>query len=113
MKKSYLGVVFTLICLLGLGVSARAQDAGKVVANVPFEFVAGGETLPAGTYSVSRVSFQAHRGLVIRSYDNSVFLLPIVFDGAPAEHAQLGLRVSIRYLPCACPASVRQPPDYI
>ncbi len=30
MKKSYLTVVFTLTCLLGLGISARAQDADKI-----------------------------------------------------------------------------------
>jgi hypothetical protein len=89
MKKSYLTVVLTLTCLLGLGISARAQDADKIAVNVPFEFVAGGETLPAGTYSVSRVSPEATPALVIRSYDNSVFLLPIAFDGAPADHAEL------------------------
>ncbi len=46
-------------------------------------------TLPAGTYSVNRVSPEAHAGLIIRSYENGAFLLPMVFDGAPAEHAQL------------------------
>ena len=89
MKKSYLTVVLTLTCLLGLGISARAQDEDKIAVNVPFEFVAGGETLPAGTYSVSRVSPGTTPALVIRGYDNSVFLLPIAFDGAPADHAEL------------------------
>lgn len=89
MKKQYSTVVLTLICLLGLGVSARAQDEGRVVVNVPFEFVAGGQTLPAGTYSVSRVSPESHPALIIRSRENGAFLLPIVFDGAPVEHAQL------------------------
>jgi hypothetical protein len=89
MKKSYLTVVLALTCLLGLGGSARAQDASKIVVKVAFEFVAGGETLPAGAYSVSRVSPEAHPGLVISSYDKGAFLLPIVFDGAPAENAKL------------------------
>jgi hypothetical protein len=35
MKKSYLTVVLTLTCLLGLGISAHAQDVGKVAVNVP------------------------------------------------------------------------------
>ena len=56
MKKSYLTAVFTLTCLLGLGISAHAQDTEGVRVNVPFEFVAGGTTLPAGTYTVARVS---------------------------------------------------------
>ena len=98
MKKSYLTVVLTLTCLLGLGISARAQDFSKIAVNVPFDFVAGGETLPAGTYSVSRVSPEPNPVLAIRSYDNSVFLLPLVFDGAPADHAELSFEhVGDRY----------------
>ena len=83
MKKSSLAVVLTLSCMLGLGISARAQEVDKLAVNVPFEFVAGGQTLPAGTYSVSRVSTGDPRSLVIRSSDNSVFLLPAFFDGDP------------------------------
>jgi hypothetical protein len=90
MKKLYLNVVLTLTCLLGLGLGARAQDASRVVVTVPFEFVAGGETLPAGTYTVSRVSPEAKPGLVIRSYDKSAFLLAMAFDGVSADQAKLG-----------------------
>jgi hypothetical protein len=90
MKKSYLTVVLTLTCLLGLGEGARAQDASRIVANIPFDFVAGGETLPAGTYSVSRISFKSQQGLAIRSYDKGALVLPIVFDGVPAEQAKVG-----------------------
>jgi hypothetical protein len=90
MKKSYSTVVLTLTCLLGLGLSARAQDTSRVVATVPFEFVAGGETLPAGTYTVSGVAPGSRPSLVIRSHDNGAFLLPIVFDRDPADQARLG-----------------------
>jgi hypothetical protein len=89
MKKSYLIVVLTLTCLLGLGISARAQDTSGVVVTVPFEFEAGGATLPAGTYSVSRVSSETHTALVIRGFDNGAFLLPIVFDGVSADPSKL------------------------
>jgi hypothetical protein len=98
MKKSYLIVVLTLTCLLGLSRGAHAQDASRIVVNVPFDFVAGGETLPAGMYSVSRVSTEAQPDLVIRSDDKSALLLPIVFDGVPAEQAKLGFEhVGDRY----------------
>ena len=83
MKKSYLSIALTLTCLLGLGISARAQDLSQIAATVPFDFVAGGETLPAGTYSFSRVSSGDPRSLAIRSDDNTVFLLPMSFDGDP------------------------------
>lgn len=82
MKKLYLIVVLTLTCLFGLN-EARAQDLSTVAVNVPFEFVAGGITLPAGAYRVSRVDGVAGLALVIHSYDESTFLLPTIFDGAP------------------------------
>jgi hypothetical protein len=39
MKKSYLTAVLTLTCLLGVGISARAQDTEGVRVQVPFEFM--------------------------------------------------------------------------
>ena len=90
MKNSYSSVVLTLTCLLGLGISARAQDVDKVAVKVPFEFVAGGQTLPAGTYNVTRASDQAFPALVIRSSENSALLLPMFFDGVSADEAKLG-----------------------
>lgn len=92
MKRLYLTVVLTLTCLFGL-TEAHAQDVDTVVANVPFEFVAGGTTLPAGTYRVSRLYPTGRSVLAFQSYDNSVFVLPVVFDGvfegASADHGQL------------------------
>lgn len=87
MKKQCLSVVLTLICLLSLGLGARAQDSDAVVTNVPFEFVAGGVTFPAGTYSVSRVASAWDPHLLIRNGEHSVFLLPINFQEAAAETA--------------------------
>jgi hypothetical protein len=89
MNKSYLTAVLTLTCLLGLGISARAQDNQGVTVNVPFEFVAGGATLPAGTYSVGRLSAGAQSGIAIRGYGNAVLILPTVVDGTPAGQPEL------------------------
>ncbi len=89
MKKSYLTAVFMLMCLLGVGVSARAQDADAVVVSVPFEFVAGGATLPAGEYRVSRINPGINRELAISGYNKgSAFLLPLTFDEAAAASGQ-------------------------
>jgi hypothetical protein len=92
MNKSYLTVILTLTCLLGMGASACAQDTEGVVAKVPFEFVAGARTLPAGTYTIGRLSQDAHLGLIIRSNDNSEFLLPVVVDEACAEKGTLSFQ---------------------
>jgi hypothetical protein len=89
MKKQYLTAVLTLICFLGLGVGAQAESNNEVVTNIPFEFVVGGVTLSAGTYSVSRVSSALDSHLVIRRGEYGMFLFPIAFDGASTEGALL------------------------
>jgi hypothetical protein len=88
MKKSYLTIVLTLTSLLGFGISAHAQDASGVTVKVPFEFIAGGRVMPAGTYSINRVSSDARSGLIIHSYGNSGVLLPMAIDDAVAGKAQ-------------------------
>jgi hypothetical protein len=90
MKKSYLTALLMLTCLLGVGVSAHAQDADAVIVSVPFEFVAGGATLPAGEYRVSRVNPGVNRELAISGYNKgSAFLLPLAFDNGPADQPTL------------------------
>lgn len=81
MRKSYLTGVLMLTCLLGVGISARAQDADAVVVSVPFEFVAGRATLPAGEYRINRANPGVTQELVIRGYDKGgTFLSPLAFD---------------------------------
>jgi hypothetical protein len=111
MKKSYFTAVLTMTCLLGLGISAHAQDSSGVVVRVPFEFLGGGKTLPAGTYSVGRLSPGIHPALMIDSKDNgaSALVLPVVPDGDSAGHAQLSFeRVGDKYFlsKVATPAGV-------
>ena len=89
MKKSYLTAVLTLTCLLGLGISARAQDAEGVRVNVPFEFVAGGMILPAGTYTIGRVSLEPHSTIAISGYGHGALVLPIAIDGPRAKQPKL------------------------
>ena len=92
MKKQYVTVLFTLICVLGLGLGARAQEEDTVVAKVPYDFVVGGQVLPAGTYRVRRVHpYSGTRELEISSYEAraSVFLIPTFFDDVQTGHAQL------------------------
>ena len=97
MKKSYFIAVLALICVLGLGESSHAQDASTIVVHVPFDFVAAGAALPAGTYSIGRVS-DSQPSLFMRSDENGALLLPIVFDAAAADQAKLAFQhVGDRY----------------
>jgi hypothetical protein len=89
MTKSYFTAVLTLTCLLGFGVSARAQDTEGARVKVPFEFVAGGTTLPAGTYTVGRLSVDAYSGIELSGSGNGALVLPIAVDGCPTAQPKL------------------------
>lgn len=51
--------------------SVRAQNAGDVAVSIPFEFSAGGKTLPAGDYWVRRSFYGAHSVMRIESRKDS------------------------------------------
>jgi hypothetical protein len=99
MKKSYLTAVLTLTCFLGIGMGARAQDIDAVVVTVPFEFVAGSATLPAGEYRVSRVNPSSNRELAISGYNKgNAFLLPLAFDDGFTDQPTLSFEhIGSRY----------------
>jgi hypothetical protein len=92
--KRYVTVLVALMCVITLRLAAQSQDEDTVVAKVPYDFVAGGAVLPAGTYRISRIDTAGTRELEISSYETgaSAFLLPTVFADAPGEHAKLTLK---------------------
>ncbi|HEV2728443.1 MAG TPA: hypothetical protein VGV15_00295 [Terriglobales bacterium] len=94
MKKQYASILLTLTCLLGLGVGAEGQSQREVVMTVPYQFVAGGKTLPAGTYTVTRVSQDRFGGLIISSYEagTSVFVMPDEFKSYPADNIKVSFK---------------------
>jgi hypothetical protein len=86
-----LTIVLTLICVLGFGLRALAQEEDTVVATVPFEFVVGGQVLPPGMYRVSRTNSDGSRELKISSYETGAgaLLIPTFFDDTQIGHGQL------------------------
>ncbi len=92
MKKVYLAAVLTLTCVLGVGISASAQEAGGVIANVPFEFVAGGKTMPPGVYRIGRVGSVADQNVIIRGDEEGVLVTPAMVDATPSDHAGLSFQ---------------------
>jgi hypothetical protein len=92
MKKQYSTILFTLACMFGFALSAHAQLKDTIVASVPYDFVAGNQVLPAGTYTVSRLSVGGGpEQLEITSYDTgaSALLIPTFFDDTQTGHPQL------------------------
>jgi hypothetical protein len=87
MKKHYLKMLFGIVGIAGLGVAAQAETRGEIKVNVPFEFTASGETLPAGTYTVSRVSDDKLAALLLTNRDThvSVFVRPLAVENARAD----------------------------
>jgi hypothetical protein len=95
MKKLYLRILVALVGFAGLGATAKAQVIDQIVVTIPFEFVAAGKTLPAGTYRVNRLSDDRF-GLVLRSLDNraSVIVLPTEVESAPGDKAQVSFETA-------------------
>ena len=61
-------IIATLSLFLALAaVSAQAQSRGKIEAQIPFDFIVGDVTLPAGNYSVKLISRNNDKALLIRS----------------------------------------------
>jgi hypothetical protein len=52
MKKQILNAVVTLSVIAALSIAGFADFEKRVEANIPFDFMVGGENLPAGKYTV-------------------------------------------------------------
>jgi len=90
MKKQYLRILLAVVGFAGLGVTAKAQVLDQVVVTIPFEFVVGGKTLPAGTYRTNRISNDKYEGLILSSVENhvSVILHPTKVESRYDDKAQ-------------------------
>ena len=54
MKQRLARVLLIIISLFGLAAVPQAETHREVIVTIPYEFVAGGRALPAGTYTVTR-----------------------------------------------------------
>ena len=98
MKKCSM-VLLTLIGFFGVSAGARAQEA-TVTAKIPYEFVAGRKTFPAGTYAVTRISSDGQSVFQIRNREtseNTEFLLPVTSDVAVDQPRLIFKRIGHTY----------------
>lgn len=65
-------ITFGLLFIIAASSAAQAQGARRAVVEVPFEFVAGQERLPAGRYTVRPAAQDGGKLMHIRSEDGSV-----------------------------------------
>ncbi len=99
MKKQSLRMVVILSFFIILSVSpAHAQPSREMTAKIPFSFIVGNKTFPAGEYSVTRLNPASDKAaLAIKSSDgrmSRIVLAMPVRAGAPSESAKL---VFMRY----------------
>jgi|SRR5579864_1219444 len=100
MKYQLGNTLLILTSLCGLVVGAGAETHREVTVKIPYEFAAGGRTLPAGTYTVSRLSDDRLAGLSIVSYEqqSGVLVLTNQFESRPGDDAKVGFeRVGDKY----------------
>jgi hypothetical protein len=91
MRKQYLRFLIALIGVAGLGVAAKGQVVDQVVVKIPYEFVVGGKTLPAGNYRVDRVTDLDQKALVLRNLDNhsSIIVVAAVVESNSDDKASV------------------------
>ncbi|HZE70723.1 MAG TPA: hypothetical protein VE135_14520 [Pyrinomonadaceae bacterium] len=88
----YLFALFLTLASFG---SALADSRDSTVTTVPFDFVVGNTTFPAGTYTISRISDDPKQGLRIQSSDGktNAFVLPTTLESAaPNDQPKLQFR---------------------
>jgi hypothetical protein len=87
MRNQYLRIFCALFAVAFLGMAAHGQTVDQLEVKIPFEFVAGGKTLPAGNYTVSRLMPSSLGVLVLTSYENraSVFVIPTQSEAGPFD----------------------------
>jgi hypothetical protein len=76
--RKYARSLVAIVFILGLSRVAKAESQDGIVVTLPFRFVVGGKTLPAGTYTVRNTSDDPSGPLKITNHDTSksVLVLP-------------------------------------
>jgi len=92
--NKYARILFATVLILGLSGAAKAESQDGIVVTLPFKFVVGGKTLPAGTYTMRNVSDVPSGLLIITNHDTSksVFVLPYVSESASTDKPELEFR---------------------
>ena len=89
--KKYAKIVVAIVFILGLSGAAKAESQDGVIVTLPFKFMVGGKTLPAGTYTVRNVSGDPSSLLMITNHDTSrsVLVLPYVSESVSTDKPEL------------------------
>jgi len=70
MKKYFAGVFAAVFSMAAFAMATPAATSDQLLVNVPYDFVVGSKTLPAGTYRVNRISTATQGELQISNIEN-------------------------------------------
>ena len=89
MKTKFLSAILIITSVAGVHSAAQAQNVARL--QMTHDFTVGLATLPAGNYTVLRLSSQTFNGLLIRN-DNgksSAFVVPEAFESRNGGESRL------------------------
>ena len=66
--KGFTMLALTVTLALATAAASNAQSSNRIVADIPFEFTVGGQSLPAGQYAVRAANSQGN-ALIVQSDD--------------------------------------------
>ena len=94
MKKQAYTVIAMIVLVGSMAVATKAQNSGRIhlIANIPFQFSVGNQTLPAGKYTVLSVSADSSNVVLkIQSEDRktSAMVRMMTMTGRAQENAKL------------------------
>jgi hypothetical protein len=75
MKKYSVAILAAVFGMATFAMGAKAATSDQLLVKVPYDFVVGDKTLPAGTYRVSRLSFNNEGALALNSVDGHAGVL--------------------------------------
>lgn len=77
MRKYFARIATAVFAFAILAIAAKAQAVDQLVIQVPYEFVVGGKTLPAGMYRVNRINAFNDRELELSNFENRVSVIVV------------------------------------
>lgn len=75
--NKYVRMLLPVLACGALAITAKAQVSDQMVVKVPFEFVVGGKTLPAGEYRVNRATKLENYELIVAGVTNKTGVLVV------------------------------------
>lgn len=77
MKKQLVRMAVFVFGFAMLALGAKAQATDQLTVNIPYEFVVGGKTLPAGEYRINRIHDSSVGQLVLSSVENKTGVIMV------------------------------------